>query len=330
MQRKSIRIRVATDDALGFVCDVLVLKHAQGLYGADKAAYLRLAQAGSPPQLPQRGAHALLPAGGLLGAPTVLFVGVESIDEFGYAQIRDFASRALAALALEAATARTVALTIHGPGYGLDEVEAFESELAGVLDAIAHGDHPPALVEVCFVENNRNRAKRLTEVLARLLPTGQVSVSDQGALQLASPEIRQTLRTAGYASASKPRVFVAMPFAEEMSDTFHYGIQGAVNAAGLLAERADLAAFTGDVMQWVRDRIATAHLVVADLTGGNPNVYLEVGYAWGKGVPTVLLTKDSGALKFDVRGQRCIVYSSIKDLETKLAAELRALTAARS
>ena len=136
---------------------------------------------------------------------------------------------------------------------------------------------------------------------------------------------KQALRTAGYSSDSKPRVFVAMPFADEMSDVFHYGIQGAVNSAGLLAERADLATFTGDVMEWVRARISNANLVIADLTSSNPNVYLEVGYAWGKSVPTVLLVKSTPDLKFDVRGQRYIVYSSIKDLEDKLANELASL-----
>jgi hypothetical protein len=121
-----------------------------------------------------------------------------------------------------------------------------------------------------------------------------------------------------------------MPFADEMNDVFHYGIQGAANKAGLLAERADLASFTGDVTEWVKTRISGANLVVADLTNANPNVYLEVGYAWGTQVPTVLLVKSSTDLKFDVRGQRCIVYSSIKDLEQKLRNEFKGLIAART
>ncbi len=29
--------------------------------------------------------------------------------------------------------------------------------------------------------------------------------------------------------------------------------------------------------------------------------------------------------KFDIRGQRCVVYSSIKDLETRLSQELTAM-----
>ena len=103
------------------------------------------------------------------------------------------------------------------------------------------------------------------------------------------------------------------------------GIQGAVRSAGFLCERADLSSFTGDVLEWVRTRIKRASLVIADLTEGNPNVYLEVGYAWGCGVPTILLARDSQELKFDVRGQRCLIYKKIKDLEDLLGKELKAL-----
>ncbi len=116
-----------------------------------------------------------------------------------------------------------------------------------------------------------------------------------------------------------------MPFTEEMDDVFHYGIQGAVNAAGYLCERADLSSFTGDIMNWVKKRISTASLVIADLSTANPNVYLEVGYAWGCGKSTVLLVRDPVDLKFDVTGQRCLVYKKIKDLEAALRKELKSL-----
>jgi hypothetical protein len=120
-------------------------------------------------------------------------------------------------------------------------------------------------------------------------------------------------------------VFVAMPFAPEFDDYFHYGIQQAVNTAGFLCERADLATFTGDVIVWVKERIDSARLLVADLSTANPNVYLEVGYAWGKGIPTVLLARDRADLKFDVKGQRCLLYTSIRRLEELLTRELGGL-----
>jgi hypothetical protein len=79
------------------------------------------------------------------------------------------------------------------------------------------------------------------------------------------------------------------------------------------------------VIDWVKKRIQSASVVVADLTDANPNVYLEVGYAWGCGRPTVLLVRDTADLKFDVRGQRCLTYKKIKDLEELLKSELEGL-----
>lgn len=325
MSDSFIRVSIQNDDALRFRADVLVLKYARALYGVDAAVYTRLTQTGPKLRLPKAGSHLAIQSKSALGVDRVLFLGVEPLSEFGYGEIREFGRRAMSSLATYKHAARHVALTIHGPGYGLDETESFESELAGVIEAIAQNDYPEDLQEITFVERDRNRSNRLQMVLTRLLPSGDLRRSGRGPLSGLDQPAKQALRTAGYGSASKPRVFVAMPFADDMSDVFHYGIQGAVNSAGLLAERADLSAFTGDVMEWVRTRISSANLVIADLTSANPNVYLEVGYAWGKGVPTVLMVKSSSDLKFDVRGQRVIVYSSIKDLELKLAKELISL-----
>lgn len=125
--------------------------------------------------------------------------------------------------------------------------------------------------------------------------------------------------------ASLPHVFVAMPFRKDMDDVFYYGIQRPVHAAGFLCERIDQDSFTGDILDRVKKRIETAAIVIAELSGANPNVYLEVGYAWGKGRPTVLLVKDPQELCFDVRGQRCLTYERIMELEESLTKELRGL-----
>jgi hypothetical protein len=141
-------------------------------------------------------------------------------------------------------------------------------------------------------------------------------------------ERSETMRGVGYDSKQKPHIFVAMPFADEAGDLFHYGIQTSISSCSYLCERIDQIPSVGDILAKIKDRIKTAAFVVAELTGANPNVYLEVGYAWGLGVPTILLIhKDKIAdLRFDVAGQRCITYSSIHDLEVKLTTELSALT----
>jgi hypothetical protein len=61
------------------------------------------------------------------------------------------------------------------------------------------------------------------------------------------------------------------------------------------------------------------------LSGANPNVFLEIGYAWGKGRLTILLAKSSEQLLFDVRGQRVLKYESLVALRKSLAKELKEL-----
>jgi len=319
-------IQVAHGDALETVADVLVLKHAQATYGLDELVVERLEASGGGirNKLPQPGRVRLFETDGRLAARMVLFVGVVGIDSFEYQAIREFAHRALASLAASNPTAAHVAYTLHGAGYGLDESEAFRSEVAGIVDAVESGACPAALNKVTIIEQNAGRARRLQVLLDGLLRLPDLSSSTIHRRQPMSQ--LEPLRTAGASSQAKPHVFVAMPFAAEFDDHFHYGIQQAVNVAGYLCERADLAAFTGDVIVWVKERIGSARLLVADLSTANPNVYLEVGYAWGKGIPTVLLARDAADLKFDVKGQRCLVYNSIRKLEELLTRELAQLS----
>jgi hypothetical protein len=270
----------------------------------------------------------LVPTAGKLGAKAVLFVGVKQLWEFAYKEIRQFARDVLVDLAREAPHTHHLCLTVHGPNFGLDESEAFAAEIAGLSDAVSTGDTPEDLERITIIEREPERAKRLSSQLASLMPGLIIEPDPRRRRAVQGQETAQRLQSVGYDSENKPRVFVAMPFAPEMEDTFHYGIEIPVKEAGFLCERADLASFTGDVMEWVKKRIASCRLVIADLTGANPNVYLEVGYAWGCNKPTILLARDTEQLKFDTQGQRCLVYkSSIKTLEEVLRRTLDALRA---
>jgi hypothetical protein len=315
-----MEIQILEGDALEVSADVLVLKYAQRLYGVDELAVNRLEAGGFQirERLPRPGEFMLIDTMGHLGAPKVLFAGVVTLRTFGYEGIRGFAKLALTSLAETMPGASHVALTLHGADYGLDESEAFHSEVAGLIDAVESGDCPNGLRRLTIVELNAGRAHRLQQQLTTLM-TAWYGQHPRVASQL------ERLRTAGAKSQTKAHVFVAMPFAPEFDDRFHYGIQRAVNSAGYLCERADLASFTGDVNAWVKERIDSASLLVADLSTANPNVYLEVGYAWGKGIPTVLLSAQAEDLHFNVKGQRCLIYKSIQSLEELLMRELKNL-----
>lgn len=311
MPLTEITVSVECGDVTEFPCDVLVLKYAQAPYGADGVVAERLNEAPEP----HPGRFELLPGRGRIPARQVLFLGVVPLYQFDYPQIREFATDALRLVVHRVPDAGHVAMTMHGAGYGLDEREAFLAQLAGLFDALREFPLGLTLRRISIVERNRKRAARLQQILDEYLPAGSPSRRAMETPQLG-------LSSAGAGSSAKPHIFVAMPFTEEMEDVYIFGIQGPVNEAGFLCERVDRAAFTGDIVARIKERIETADLVIADLTGANANVYLEVGYAWGRNRPTLLLARSLEELKFDVKGHRCILYRSIAQLAKLLAADL--------
>ncbi|HEY7225479.1 MAG TPA: hypothetical protein VH561_18040 [Micromonosporaceae bacterium] len=321
----SVHVRVVNGDVLDLPADLLVLKYAQGFHGADRAAARRL---GVESQVsPESGESSLVPGAQSVAARAVLFLGVPPLSGFGYAQIRTFGRRAIAEAARALPDATEIALTLHGPGYGLDEIEAFNSELAGVVDAITGNEVGPALRTITFVDRNDGRAKRMHQALADVIPGGVLLpgvLAEQAGVEAAAAD---RLSTVGYDSANKAHVFVAMPFSPEFEDVFAFGITPAAHASSLLVERMDQSSFTGDIVAHMRHRIADARLFVADVTGANPNVYLEIGFAWGNSVPTILVCRDVDELQFDLRGHRCLSYTNIVELQKKLTTEIAALLA---
>jgi hypothetical protein len=321
-----IGIEIQEIDALRIKADILVLKYAQEFYGADSLAFSRLAllHKNIEGKLPKPDGFLFLESLDSLGANYVLFAGVDRISKFRYKEIRSFSFRSLKHLAETKADAEHICFTMHGANYGLDETEAFMSQIAGMIEAIAKGLYPLQLKKISIAEIYEPRAERLRVILRKLLPEGVINAGMEDGFARRS-SYRGRLNEAGIDSEDKPLIFVAMPFDKKMDDIFHYGIRNAVNNAGFLCERADEVVFTGDILDLIKRRIAKARLVIADLSTANPNVYLEVGYAWGLGIPTVLIVQDAQELKFDVKGQKCIIYSGIRELEEKLSQELLGL-----
>ncbi|MGZ5437600.1 MAG: hypothetical protein ACXWIF_16285 [Pyrinomonadaceae bacterium] len=314
-------ISVKEGDVADFMSDVLVLKHAQGFHGADWYVYQRLKGPSIKPDevsIPP-GSHLLLESGGKLKAKSVLFVGVSLLYDFGYPEIREFAIASMKVLAEALPETETVTMTIHGVGYGLDEKEAFLAQIGGLLEAFRSREIPNYLKDVCIVDNDKRRINRLQAIIRDSIPPKYVG--DPGAVRTTKP----TPPKIDAGLTTKPHVFVAMPFGEEFEDLYLFGIQGPIHAAGYLCERVDMSVFTGDIMDRIKSRIESASLVLAEVTGANPNVYLEVGYAWGRERPTLILVKEGEDLKYDISSQRCIRYKSINDLARKLDPVLKTL-----
>jgi hypothetical protein len=313
------KIFIECADIRDFSCDVLVLKFAQAFFGTDEIV-ANLLRPERPEELsPLPSEFVLLPSQGKLAASKVLFVGTLPLYKFDYGQVREFANASLRILAEQAPMAEHVAMTIHGVGFGLDEKESFTAQIAGLFDALRQNTAPASLKRITIVERNRDRAASLKRYLQENFPP-EFSTPER---YLQAHGGQSTIfDNVGVRSNNKPHVFVAMPFKSEMRDVYRFGIQGPVNTAGLLCERMDMTTYTGDILTRIKARIETATMVIADLTGANANVYLEVGYAWGKERPTLLIAKKGEELKFDVIGQRSIIYEDISDLAEKLSVDL--------
>lgn len=169
---QSVALHVEVASALDRPTDVVVLKHAQQLYGVDRAAVLRMGEP-SLQELPAPGGHLVVRTPRNMPSSAVLFLGVPPLWDFTYRHIREFGDRALSIVALERLRVREICLTLHGPGFGLDEVEAFRSEVAGILDALRADRAGPELEHVVFLENDPRRAERMTAALAEMMSAGQ-------------------------------------------------------------------------------------------------------------------------------------------------------------
>jgi hypothetical protein len=93
---------VENKEIIDIECDVLVLKYAQGFYGADQlVANILYPDDVYQRMKPRPNEYALLPSDQKLAARNVLFVGVPSLGEFDYEQIRIFSNRSLSILSRE-------------------------------------------------------------------------------------------------------------------------------------------------------------------------------------------------------------------------------------
>lgn len=116
-------------------------------------------------------------------------------------------------------------------------------------------------------------------------------------------------------------VFVLMPFGEPWSDRIWEAIQRIIKGTGFRAERADNRhgpVVTEDI--WTG--IIESRIIIADVTGWNPNVFYELGISHTVGKDVILITQPSARLPFDTQGYRHVIYSDnpagTKLLETEI------------
>ena len=110
--------------------------------------------------------------------------------------------------------------------------------------------------------------------------------------------------------------FVIMPFRGELNFFYLYLRKHLQETHNLRVERADQRVLTQPLMDKIRDYIQRADLLIADITGRNPNVFYELGLADAYGKPVILLTQDPvSEAPSDIRHREFIKYDLAQDRE---------------
>jgi hypothetical protein len=124
--------------------------------------------------------------------------------------------------------------------------------------------------------------------------------------------------------APKAFVFVLMPFSKEFNDIYRLGIKSACEEAGAKCERIDEQIFVENILERVHDQISKADIIVSEMTGRNPNVFYETGYAYALKKKVILLTQKAEDIPFDLKHYPHIIYGGeIVSLRSQLVERIR-------
>ena len=102
--------------------------------------------------------------------------------------------------------------------------------------------------------------------------------------------------------------FVLSPFTDHFDAVYADHIKPVVERCGLSCLRADDIYGNQPIIEDIWRYTNEARIVVAELTGRNPNVLYETGIAHTVGKDVILVTQSLEDVPFDLRHIRCVVY----------------------
>lgn len=115
--------------------------------------------------------------------------------------------------------------------------------------------------------------------------------------------------------------FVVSPIGDIGSETrinadklFKYIISPVCESCGFKAVRVDQINDSDSITQTIIDKLLSSELVIADISGHNPNVFYEMGYRKCTDRPIIHLKKKGESIPFDVNTVRTFEYD-LTDLD---------------
>ena len=121
--------------------------------------------------------------------------------------------------------------------------------------------------------------------------------------------------------------FVFMPFEKELEEVYVRGIKETLEGLGWTCNRSDEKFDTPEIVCTICKNAQEASLIIADLTGRNQNVFLEVGLAFGLEKYVVFLSQTPKDIPFDTKTFRTIIYDphELSNLKQKIRALIKSI-----
>ena len=108
--------------------------------------------------------------------------------------------------------------------------------------------------------------------------------------------------------SDKDICFIIMPYGDWFDHYYKQIYKKAILDAGLKPIRADELFTASAVIDDIWHLTKKSKIVLADLTGKNPNVFYELGLAHALAKPALLITESMDDVPFDLRHLRVITY----------------------
>ena len=118
-------------------------------------------------------------------------------------------------------------------------------------------------------------------------------------------------------------IFMLMPFEKDLTNIYEQYIKEPLISKGYNVKRADDFYRSTDILADILNSISDADIIIADLTGRNPNVFYELGIAHRNNIKNVILIcQKEDDIPFDLRGKRTILYENTLEGYKKLREEV--------
>lgn len=134
------------------------------------------------------------------------------------------------------------------------------------------------------------------------------------------------------------KCFVVSPIGEEGSEirkradqVFKYIVSPVCEECGFEAIRVDKINQADSITQTIIDYLISSELVIADITGHNPNAFYEMGYRASTGKAMIHLREKNENIPFDIAGIRAFDYDlgdldSVEEVKNRLIKTIGTMT----